>query len=122
MKSRTVEIVALLLAFSLLPAQAQQASPQPAPKLNDELLKPLPAPLVPDTGKFRDDKSDSGGLSLPDKIDLGKSVLHFDTNRGDSSPRIGVDTTDSKVLYSGVPTHKDSAPRYFGLRLTKPTQ
>jgi len=121
MKIRIASITAIFLAF-VMPADAQQTSPQPAPNLNKELLKPLPPAPSLDTGKFGNENGDNAGLSLPDKIDLGKSILHFDTSRSESTPRVGVETIDPKAFYSGVPTHKDSEPRYFGLRLTKPTQ
>lgn len=79
-----------------------------------------------DFGRFDDSKTNQqgAGFSMPDKIQLGDSVLQFDTSRKDNIPHGGLDNSDSSPLKAGIPSRDSSLipPAYFGLTLTKPTR
>jgi hypothetical protein len=125
---RAAGIVAGVFVFAAW-QPPRPALAQPAPvTLSPDLYKlPPPAPNV-DPGTFSADKfgNESPGFTLPDRIDLGGSVLRFDTRRSavDSVPRVGIDNADPALLNPGIPTRKESplTPSYFGLTLTTPTR
>jgi len=97
----------------------------PGQKLRDpDLFKFSHAAPNNKTGKFNADKfqKDSPGVKLPTTIDLGNSMLRFDTSRS-TGTRVGIDEKDPALLNPGIPTRKDSplTPSYFGLTFTTPT-
>ena len=134
-------LAAFLVLVALPPhnaARGQQAAGAPptqfapapaAPPLLDPNLFRLPhsAPDYDldklDLSRFRKDTPD---FALPNRIDLGSSILHFDTGRKgiDSALRAGVDNGEMSNLNSVLPVPKQSPilPNYFGLKLTAPTQ
>lgn len=100
---------------------AQSTTAAPAPGADQTKLAPKY-----DFGKFDDSKTgqQGAGFSMPDKIQLGDSVLQFDTSRKDNIPHGGLDNSDSSPLKAGIPSRDSSLipPAYFGLTLTKPTR
>ena len=76
-----------------------------------------------DTGKMVIERfeKEAPGVTLPTTIDLGKSMLRFDTSRNPGT-RVGIDEKDPALLNPGIPVRKDSplTPSYFGLTLTAP--
>lgn len=124
----SVLVLASVAAYAGPTVRTQSAASSPAGSipLGPDAFK---LPAVPDyeAGGFRAQESnrDKAGAGLPDRVDLGKSVLRFDTNRSalNSGPKVGIDDADQTVLNPGIPTHKDSPlqPNYFGLTLTTPT-
>ena len=130
-------IVAGVFAFAASwphePALAAQAtstasSSADAPAaLTPDLFKLPPSTSSVDLGKFSTDKFGTEGaeFTLPNRIDLGSSMLRFDTSRSviDNGPRVGIDNADPSLLNPGIPTRKDSplTPNYFGLTFTSPT-
>lgn len=107
------------------PSHFEPAAPG-ADLLDPNLLKIPHAASVRDHGKFeaRNAQTDKPDLTIPDTIDLGKSMLRFDASRSaiNSGPRVGIDALDPSVLNPGIPARKDSplTPSYFGLTLTTP--
>jgi hypothetical protein len=125
--ARAAGIVAGVFAFAALSLHIQALAQPAAVTLDPDLFKlPPPAPSV-DLGKFGADKFGTGGseFTLPNRIDLGSSMLRFDTSRSaiDDGPRVGIDNADPSLLNPRIPTRKDSplTPNYFGLTFTAPT-
>jgi hypothetical protein len=63
-----------------------------------------------------DEKSD---LNMPNQIQLGNNTLHFDADKKNPVPPVGVETNEQSVL-NKAPTEPALKPSYFGLRLTSP--
>ncbi len=79
---------------------------------------------IRNSGKFdnRKHQSEPSGVALPDRVDLGGSMLRFDADRSAVSrgPRVGVESHDPSFLSRS--TRKDEPGlNYFGLTLTTPT-
>ena len=63
-----------------------------------------------------DEKSDA---KMPNQIQLGNNTLHFDADKKDPVPPVGLETNEQSVL-NKAPTEPALKPSYFGLRLTTP--
>ena len=63
-----------------------------------------------------DEKSDA---KVPNQIQLGNNTLHFDADKKDPVPPVGVEANEQSVL-NKAPTEPALRPSYFGLRLTTP--
>ena len=126
--SRTAFAVAAICIVGALSGAAHGEPPaveSPSVKFNPDIFK---LPVAPDfgTGGFSVPKPESDkAVALPDRVDLGGSVLRFDTSRDAlaAAPKTGIDEADQSVLNPGIRTRKDSPlqPSYFGLTLTTPT-
>jgi hypothetical protein len=134
--SGSSKLIAVVFALAMLPpasaadknkaavAPSQFGPAAPGSDLFDPaLLNFSDAVTNYDARKFNTDKfqTDSPGVKLPTTIDLGKSMLRFDTSRNPGT-RVGIDEKDPALLNPGIPVRKDSplTPSYFGLTITAP--
>jgi len=110
------------MAVAPPPSLFEPAAPGQA-LLDPKLFKFSRAAPTYDTGKMVIERfeKESPGVTLPTTIDLGKSMLRFDTSRNPGT-RVGIDEKDPALLNPGIPVRKDSplTPSYFGLTLTAP--
>jgi hypothetical protein len=63
-----------------------------------------------------DEKSDA---KMPNQLQLGNNTLHFDADKKDPAPPVGLESNEQSVL-NKAPTEPALKPSYFGLRLTSP--
>jgi len=63
-----------------------------------------------------DEKSD---MKLPDQIQLGGNTLHFDANKKEPTPPVGLESNGQAVI-NKAPSEPALTPSYLGLRLTTP--
>jgi hypothetical protein len=114
--NRLVPVV--ILAVIIAAARAQDPAKDAKPALNADTFK-LPASAY-DPGKFNYDppKADAGGFA-PGRVDLGSSVLQFDTKEKGPGNRVGIETVDPSLL-GGIRKDEPTLPHYFGMTLSKP--
>ena len=63
-----------------------------------------------------DEKSDA---KMPNQIQLGNNTLHFDADKKDPVPPVGLEANGETVI-NKAPSEPALKPSYFGLRLTSP--
>ena len=63
-----------------------------------------------------DEKPD---IKLPNQIQLGNNTLHFDADKKNPVPPVGLEANGETVI-NKAPSEPALAPSYFGLRLTTP--
>jgi hypothetical protein len=90
-------------------------------RLDPKISELPPSALGMDEHKSKLDTSDAdkSGLKIPDHINFGDNVLHFDTKRKNTIPRVGVEANDQPVI-NKAPEESPLKPDYFGLRFTAP--
>jgi hypothetical protein len=106
-----------------LAGNATGAAPQnSAPtRLDPKASELSPTALGMEDEKHKRDKSgeEKPDLRIPDHIEFGDNVLHFDTKRKDPIPRVGVEADDQAIINKAAPDNS-LKPDYFGLRFTTP--
>jgi hypothetical protein len=126
---RVLASLAVALAIASLSSGAGLADDATGPvrkhaaptRLDSKATELSPSALGMDEDKSKLDTSDAdkSGLKLPDHINFGDNVLHFDTERKNIIPRVGVEANDQPVI-NKAPEESPLKPDYFGLRFTAP--
>jgi hypothetical protein len=114
----------MLLAAAAAPTRAeelaaQRAKPEPAATLDAKTFS-LP-PSAFDKNKFNYAPPQPGASGFdPGRVDLGSSVLQFDTKRQQPDTRVGIEALDPKRLGGISKDDSTPLPNYFGMTLSKP--
>jgi hypothetical protein len=106
------------LAGNATAAATKNSAPvRPAAKSSE--LSPSALGMDDDKDKLQKPDDEKPELKLPDHINFGDNVLHFDTSRKNPVPRVGAEANDQAVL-NKAPEESPLKPNYFGLRFTTP--
>jgi hypothetical protein len=95
----------------------KQSAPRASAPMTTELP---PSALGMDTqSRGYEPGDEKPGLKLPDQIQFGNNTLHFDANKKELIPPLGLEP-NSQTVINKAPTESPLAPNYLGLRLTTP--
>jgi hypothetical protein len=115
-------VVALSNGAAVAANATGAASKNSAPiRLNPNASELSPSALGMDDHKGKLDRADEqkSAPKIPDHIEFGETVLHFDTSRKNPIPLVGVDANDQAVN-KAAPDGSPLKSSYFGLRFTAP--